>query len=630
MRTIVVCLSIFFILLEGALGVPYTGYSYPAGMQKGASCRVIMGGQELGGIKKIHMDNPGIKLISVTRVPNFPPNIPKSQREYLSRWFENINKGDKSVPARDPEVADFELWKSNDWWDKLNELNDMEFRIVENEFYSPKKNPLESSPSIAQRIIIDFEVDVSVPSGCYELRLEGQTGVSAPRKFYIDEASHVEERGMVPPYRQDTEYPLVSGFPRILDGQIMPGETDVFLMILEKGKTYSFDLKGYELQSYIGDAVPGHFQPVMTLADDKGKEVAFADDAGADPDPRMVVTPAESGEYVLMIRDNLYRGRSDFVYRVEAREGGLDATPRPSPFGQGTKEVPAERCASQALDLTELPVVLVGTVAKAGGKSQLKVKAKAGQRLTLDVAAERCGSALDSVLIVKTEKGKVLAENDDVQPVCNVGLSMRNTDSCLSVEFPKTATYLVEISDRCGGGGKEYGYRMNIREQKPQFRVYTGVSTLAIREAPVPLKFYVERLEGFTGDVFLFSEEVEFKGEARIPADKTEISCPVFAKKKGKSNLTKIKFTASASAEKTATPESSKSVDSIVVIPADEYMQAFAYTHLLPTRDFYLFFQNPRKPDAGKKGKNESKKEKKVSKDTSVQNQPASSAKKPL
>lgn len=623
MRTIVVCLSIFFLLMEGAWGVPYTGYSYPAGMKKGTSCRVIIGGQELRGIRKIHIDNPGIKLISVVRVPNFTPNIPKSQREYLSRWFENINKGDKSVPARDPEVADFELWKANEWWDKLNELNDMEFRIVETEFYSPKKNPLESSPSIAQRIIIDLEAEESVPSGCYEFRLEGQTGVSAPRKFYIDDASHVEERGMLPPYGQNTEYPLVSGFPRILDGQIMPGETDIFRVILEKGKTYSFDLKGYELQPYIGDAVPGHFQPVMTLTDDKGKEVAFADDAGADPDPRMVVTPVESGEYVLMIRDNLYRGRSDFVYRVEAREGGADPTPRPSPFAEGTKEVPAERYASQALDVTELPVVVVGTVAKAGGKSQLRIKAKAGQRLTLDVAAARCGSALDSVLTVKTEKGAILAENDDVLSVCNVGLSMRNTDSCLSVEFPKTATYLVEITDRCGGGGKEYGYRMNIREQKPQFRGYTGVSTLSMGNAPVPLKFYVERLEGFTGDVFLFSEDVEFKGEACIPTGKTEISCPVFAKKKGKSNLMKIKFTASASAEKIVASESGKGVDSLAVIPADEYMQAFAYTHLMPTQDFYLFFQNPRKPGAGKKGKNESK-------GTSSQNQSTSSTKKPL
>lgn len=612
------------------MGVPYTGYSYPAGMQKGTSCRVIIGGQELRGIRKIHIDNPGIKLISVTRVPNFTPNIPKSQREYLSRWFECINKGDKSVPARDPEVTDFELWRANEWWDKLNELNEMEFRIVESEFYSPKKNPLESSPSIAQRIIIDLEVDESVPSGCYEFRLEGQTGVSAPRKFYIDDASHVEERGMVPPYRQNTAYPLVSGFSKVLDGQIMPGETDVFRMTLEKGKTYAFDLKGYELQPYIGDAVPGHFQPVMTLADDKGKEVAFADDAGADPDPRMVVTPAESGEYVLMIRDNLYRGRSDFVYRVEAREWGSGSEPCPSPFAAATKEVPAERYASQALDVTESPVVVVGVVAKAGGKSQLRIKAKAGQRLTLDVAAGRCGSALDSVLTLKTEKGKVIAENDDAKPVCNVGLSMRNTDSCLSVEFPKTATYLVEITDRCAGGGKEYGYRMNIREQKPQFRVYTGVSTLSMGNTPVPLKFYVERQEGFTGDVLLSSEEVEFKGEARIPSDKTEISCPVFAKKKGKSNLMKIKFTASASEEKSVATESGKGVDSIAVIPADEYMQAFAYTHLLPTRDFYLFFQNPRKPDAGKKGKNGSKKEEKVSKDTFVPNQPASSTKKPL
>ena len=71
---------------------------------------------------------------------------------------------------------------------------------------------------------------------------------------------------------------------------------------------------------YIADAVPGWFQPVLTLYDADGKEVAFNDDYRFKPDPTLFFEVPNDGEYVLEITDAIYRGREDFVYRMTIGE----------------------------------------------------------------------------------------------------------------------------------------------------------------------------------------------------------------------------------------------------------------------------------------------------------------------
>ena len=74
------------------------------------------------------------------------------------------------------------------------------------------------------------------------------------------------------------------------------------------------------LNPYLADAVPGWFQAVLALYDEKGREVAFADDYRFDPDPVLLYEVPETGVYELEVRDAIYRGRQDFVYRVSVSE----------------------------------------------------------------------------------------------------------------------------------------------------------------------------------------------------------------------------------------------------------------------------------------------------------------------
>ncbi len=71
---------------------------------------------------------------------------------------------------------------------------------------------------------------------------------------------------------------------------------------------------------YLADAVPGWFQAVLTLYDARGRELAYDDDFRFNPDPVLHYDVPADGEYVLEIKDAIYRGREDFVYRITMGE----------------------------------------------------------------------------------------------------------------------------------------------------------------------------------------------------------------------------------------------------------------------------------------------------------------------
>ena len=66
--------------------------------------------------------------------------------------------------------------------------------------------------------------------------------------------------------------------------------------------------------------MPGWFQAALTLYDSKGREVAYNDDFRFRPDPVLLCQIPADGEYVLEVKDAIYRGREDFVYRITLGE----------------------------------------------------------------------------------------------------------------------------------------------------------------------------------------------------------------------------------------------------------------------------------------------------------------------
>ena len=76
-----------------------------------------------------------------------------------------------------------------------------------------------------------------------------------------------------------------------------------------------------ELIPYLADAVPGWFQATLALLRlPTARKSAYDDDYRFHPDPVLLFKVPEDGQYVIEIKDAIYRGRPDFVYRITIGE----------------------------------------------------------------------------------------------------------------------------------------------------------------------------------------------------------------------------------------------------------------------------------------------------------------------
>ena len=170
-----------------------------------------------------------------------------------------------------------------------------------------------------------------------ELRLATPTGLSNPLVFCVGQLPEFSKPpGKAPnpdagsfqgQTATDSRQPAVANaemritLPAVVNGQIMPGERWTAIGSRPaRGQRLVVAASARELIPYLPDAVPGWFQATLALYDAKGKELAYADDYRFHPDPVLYYEIPEDGEYVLEIRDSIYRGREDFVYRITVGE----------------------------------------------------------------------------------------------------------------------------------------------------------------------------------------------------------------------------------------------------------------------------------------------------------------------
>lgn len=563
-----VFLSVFVLYLVGA-AEPYIGYLYPAGAEAGKSIQLLVGGQNLGGIRSGIVSGDGVTVRKVTAVPGFP-TPDGTQRKYLKQWIRNI---EANSPEKPPLPARTDAWRKNIWWEKLDRLDRMSLNLVIRDLYI-KRNALQATPSIKQLLIVELEVSPNAQPGIRELRLWGRQGISAPKLFFVDTAPHIREPEFVPPEKPQPETPLVTAFPTILDGQIMPGETDRFRLKLEADKPYTMTLTGRKFQPFIGDAVPGHFQPVLRLLNPVGKEVAFADDDYFNPDPVLRFQASESGEYMLEVRDNLYRGREDFVYRVQ-----IIPEWRPYQFGQEPFPALPRVKTGETINITK-PQVISGTL-NPRETANFTFSGRKGQKLVCEVAARRCGSPLDGVIRLIGPNGNWIAEADDSPSELNIGECLQQFDPYLALTLPADGTYTLKLWDRLEAGGKDYRYWLRLGPLCPDFQIYTSRSVLNIRPGETgKLKLYVVRSDGFDEKITLTAAGASMLKAEEIPPGTEELT--VMLKNPFRKAEPPQTIQLYAEAVVNGLPVRKQ------VTACDEFIQAFAYTHLLPAKELLL------------------------------------------
>ena len=601
---------------------PSIAYVYPAGGRQGETFQVKVGGQNLAGAREVYVSGAGVHAKVVEHIR------PMTQKEFndLRDEMQELQKD-----RRNPEA--------------LKRLAEIRQKIST---FSRNINP-----AMAEIVVVEITLDADASPGRHELRLGTGQGATNPLVFCIGQLPECREQettnpnaypgslayGRLPGLSR-TERETVVTLPTVINGQIMPGDVDRYRFRATRGQRLVASAGARELIPYLADAVPGWFQATLALYDAKGNEVAYTDDFRFHPDPVLVYEVPADGEYVVEIRDAIYRGREDFVYRIALGElpfvtglfplGGPAGTEtavevagwnlptsrvtenlkepgihpvsvrgdlcvsNTQPFAVDTlpecleKEpngAPADAPASALADAqaVALPVIVNGRIGEPGDCDVFRVDGRAGQEIVAEVVARRLESPLDSVLLVTDAQGRTLAFNDDHEDK-GAGLETHHADSCVRLTLPADGPYYVHLADAQHKGGPAYAYRLRLGPPRPDFALRVAPSSLNVRGGgTVALAVYALRRDGFAGpiDLALVDAPAGFVlAGGRLPAGQDQVRVTLTAPIQPPRDPFPLHLEGRADIAGTTVVRRA--------VPADDRMQAFAYRHLVPAENLLV------------------------------------------
>ena len=141
-------------LAVSASAAPQAAYYYPCGVQAGTTNRIVVGGQGLWGLRGGWVSGEGVEVVSLVKVPGFPTQGGgEGEVAWVSSWLDGVWDGKKSKPLL-PSFKALRTWRRCPWWDTLDERDPVELSIIARDIYV-RKNPLQTSPALAQLVILD-------------------------------------------------------------------------------------------------------------------------------------------------------------------------------------------------------------------------------------------------------------------------------------------------------------------------------------------------------------------------------------------------------------------------------------------------------------------------------------------
>jgi len=612
-----------------AQNTPHIGYVYPAGGQLGVTFQVNVGGQFLDGVTNAFVSGEDVSATVV----EFNKPMPLGQFNDLRDKLRTLQDR-KQAARREPNSTN--VWTTAD----EKEMTSIRERILKN---PPNR---QGNPAIAETVTLKVVMATNATPGEREIRLSAPNGLSNPLVFHVGElrefsaplakapnpeAERFRERLGKSPASADVKSDLRVTLPAAVNGQIMPGEVDRIHFAARRGQRLVIAASARALIPYLADAVPGWFQATLALYDSKGRELEYTDDFRFNPDPVLFCEILKDGEYAIEIKDSIYRGREDFVYRIATGElpfitsifplGGpagtatsveftgwnLAATnltqrvnfPAPGvhqlsitnaghisnlvPFATDTLPESLEQEPNNTPATAQrvtLPLIVNGRINAPGDVDVFSFEGQAGSELVAEVKARRLNSPLDSLLRLTDASGKQITFNDDNDDQ-GAGLETHHADSYLRTTLPANGTFYLHLGDTQRKGGPEFAYRLRVSPPRPDFELRVVPSSLGIRGgATVPLTVFALRKDGFTNEISLALKDAPagFRlSGAAIPA-----------------NQDKVRLTLTVPPTPTDTPiglalegRAQLSGNTLVqaAIPTDDLMQAFLYRHLVPAQE---------------------------------------------
>ena len=646
---------------------PSIGYVYPAGGEQGSSVQIVIGGQNLRNISRVCVSGEGAHATLVRYMGRFRRLNGEERRELRRRLDalkrpsdgtetvgtkpsgdatgrsrfrkEVVRKGAAASPKKKKDgenVPDQVKLPNHPLLNDLESLSPWELEFVENQFFR-SNNKDQPNAQIAETALIEVAIDTNALPGDRELRIETSLGMTNPLCFQIGQAPEKCEPEPFNPKAPPSE-PI--DVPFVMNGQIKPGDVDRFRFRAREGQELVIATYARHLIPFLADAVPGWFQATVTLFDESGKEMIFVDDFRFNPDPVLFFAVRATGVYEIEIRDSIYRGREDFVYRVSideqpfitsifplggrvgekttasikgwnlrrtelpldtCREGGTvrhvvahqgDQLSNPVLYAVGNLPESTESEPNNSRDDAQriaLPRIVNGRIAAPGDIDFFRFKGGRGDELVVEVQGRRLHSPIDSVVTLIGPSGEVLAWNDDHEYKdgflhTDMGALTHHADSYLCVRLLRNGKYHVQVSDSRNHGGDAFAYRLRLSRPRPDFELHLTPSSLSLRAGHVtPIGVHALRRDGFEGAIELRLKDAPpgfgLQG-GMIPEGIDQIRATLSAPPRPFGEPAPIRIEGLAIVDGETV--------SHVAVPADNKMQAFLYRHLVPSHELLV------------------------------------------
>jgi len=410
----------------------------------------------------------------------------------------------------------------------------------------PSKTESTPDPKGTQPVLTSLKLRVTVTvnavPGVRGFRIATRHGVSSLGQIVVVDAPVVLEASGINTLEKAQRVPL----PSVACGRIESAENvDYYKFTGKAGQLLSFEVFCARLEDRIHD-LQKHADPLLTIYDAAGKELAASDD-GFFADPVLGFTAPADGEYRIAIRDAKYDGDPRWTYAltISDRPYAVLSFPLGVRAGESVKAEPVGSAAKQGsmwsvtapatpgihsvplkLGMTEtnpVPVVVTtlpviaeiesndtpksampislpcGVNGRIGARRDLDhfaFAATKGKAIRFEVFARRFGtvlrSQLDSQIDVMTPDGKILASNDD----------FAGKDSALVFTPPADAEYVIRVRDLNNKGGDGFVYFLECDYARPDFALKCDPSKAMIGPGS-RTAWYVQltRANGFAGPV---------------------------------------------------------------------------------------------------------------------------------
>lgn len=400
------------------------------------------------------------------------------------------------------------------------------------------QTPLAAVRSVKLKVTADADAAL----GVREFRLASELGISTLGQLLVVADPVVLEAGdnNTVPKAQPVKTPCA------VSGRIEAAEdVDNFRFTAKAGQTFTFDVVCARIQDKIHD-LQKHADPLVTLLDATGRELAASDDATF-ADPLLTYTIPKDGEYVIQVRDARYDGDPRWAYALSitdrprvAQVFPLAANPgqtvQVEPVGSArlaapkvtftapkepglhsvTLDVNGQATNPTAFVVTPLELVTEqepndtpsqatrlpvpgganGRIGKRRDLDHFAFRGTKGKAIQFEVFARRFGteltSQLDAVLDVLTPAGAVLASNDDTN----------GKDPALVFTPPADGEYIVRLRDLNSKGGDGFVYFLAADWARPDFTLKCDPSKAMIGPGSRGAWYVqVTRTNGFAGPV---------------------------------------------------------------------------------------------------------------------------------